>query len=126
MRPRPKACAAFASRVIEMRRQQFDPLVGPPQFHDSNFPRSSEVYIVQFVTQPLDECMRRLGDREWREKLRGEWESGEVRAVAFDFAELLKLRQAEVEACRAYRVQRGADLLQVLLQCCICNGVKRA
>ncbi|MGH0032022.1 MAG: N-acyl-D-amino-acid deacylase family protein [Myxococcota bacterium] len=42
----------------------------------------------EVLTQPLPERMRRLGDADWRGRLRAEWESGEVRAVAFDFAEL--------------------------------------
>ena len=43
------------SYEILMRRVQFDPLVNPPDFSGSILPPGSNVYFVQFWTQPLQE-----------------------------------------------------------------------
>ncbi|HTF87930.1 MAG TPA: hypothetical protein VK843_05940, partial [Planctomycetota bacterium] len=40
---------------IMLRRSTFDPLSGAPSFDNSLLPAGDNLYIVQFVTQPLDE-----------------------------------------------------------------------
>lgn len=41
--------------TLQLRRASFDPLVSVPIFDKSMLPAGDNIYIVQFVTQPLDE-----------------------------------------------------------------------
>jgi hypothetical protein len=50
------------SYTLKMVRGDFEPLVNPPQFTDSVLPAGGDVYLVQFVTQPLQEYRDALAD----------------------------------------------------------------
>ena len=49
------AVSTATDYTIQLRRASFDPLVGAPSFEKSLFPSTENIYIVQFVTQPLEE-----------------------------------------------------------------------